>query len=207
MSKCTTTKAFTLIELLITVGIISILAAVAVPNFMEASARAKVSTARNDMRVLANAIEAYSVDYGRPPYDGEPGFTYYGWVNSLSGLTSPVAYLTTPPADPFHASVGEPTRPGHTHYLDGGKRQQSYDYSSAYWNAIGFDIPMTKTWRAHFGSSAWKISSAGPDLAHTFGLAALYDPTNGTMSEGDLIRSQAGIDPIAPIAPEDMIYK
>lgn len=200
-------RAFTLIELLITVSIIAILAVIAVPNFLEAQTRAKVATARNDMRALAGAIEAYSVDYGRLPYDGEPGFTYYGWSNALRQVTTPIAYLTTLPVDPFNARVGEPTRPGHTHYLDAGRRQQCYDYSSAYWNAIGIDKDMTRVWRAHFGSSAWKISSAGPDLNHTFGLAAMYDPTNGTVSDGDLIRSQAGTEPIAPIAPEDMMFQ
>jgi len=56
---------FTLIELLIVVAIIAILAAIAVPNFLEAQTRAKVARVKNDFRTLATAIEAYSVDWNR----------------------------------------------------------------------------------------------------------------------------------------------
>jgi len=55
--------AFTLIELLIVVAIIAILAAIAVPNFLEAQVRAKGSRAKNDMRSLGVALEAYCVDH------------------------------------------------------------------------------------------------------------------------------------------------
>ena len=42
-----------MIELLIVVAIIAILAAIAVPNFLAAQTRAKVSRIRNDLRVTA----------------------------------------------------------------------------------------------------------------------------------------------------------
>ena len=58
---------FTLIELLIVVAIIAILAAIAVPNFLEAQTRAKVSAAKGDMRSASVALEAYAVDYNKYP--------------------------------------------------------------------------------------------------------------------------------------------
>jgi prepilin-type N-terminal cleavage/methylation domain-containing protein len=60
-------KGFTLIELLIVVAIIAILAAIAVPNFLEAQIRAKVSRVRSDQRSLQVAIETYYVDNNTYP--------------------------------------------------------------------------------------------------------------------------------------------
>ncbi len=59
--------AFTLIELLIVVAIIAILAAIAVPNFLEAQTRAKVARVKADMRTIATAVETYHIDYDAYP--------------------------------------------------------------------------------------------------------------------------------------------
>lgn len=186
--------AFTLIELLVVVAVIAILAAIAIPNMMLAQTRAKVSRVKNDMRATVTSIEAYSVDFGRAPYDGEPGFTYYGWVNALKQLTTPVAYQTQVFEDIFTDSgiVDEPTRPGHTHFIDfPGRDRPSFDYSTAYWNDIPNDPAMTEIWMANFGNTAWKLTSSGPDGMPGFGLGDIYDPSNGTASWGDIVRTQA----------------
>ncbi|MCC5875483.1 MAG: prepilin-type N-terminal cleavage/methylation domain-containing protein, partial [Candidatus Sumerlaeia bacterium] len=60
---------FTLIELLIVVAIIAILAAIAVPNFLEAQVRAKVSRVQADQRTIATALESYHVDNNKYPMD------------------------------------------------------------------------------------------------------------------------------------------
>lgn len=60
-------RGFTLIELLVVVGIITLLAAIALPNFMEAQMRTKVARMKNDMRTLSVAMETYAVDHGHYP--------------------------------------------------------------------------------------------------------------------------------------------
>jgi len=55
-------EGFTLIELLIVVAIIGILAGIAIPNFLGARTKAKVSRAFADMRTIGTALESYMVD-------------------------------------------------------------------------------------------------------------------------------------------------
>jgi len=93
---------FTLIELLVVVGIISILAAIALPNFLEAQVRAKAARVKADLRVVSMAWEAYAVDNGRYPvdWDNDPSHgetTQIGMVQ----VTTPIAYLSAFPVDPF----------------------------------------------------------------------------------------------------------
>ena len=103
---------FTLIELLIVIAIIAILSAIAVPNFLEAQTRAKVSRVHADQRSIAVAVEMYMVDWGLAPlygnandgvplhysdHDGERTFVPYR-------VTTPIAYITSLPATPFQAS-------------------------------------------------------------------------------------------------------
>ena len=83
-------RGFTLIELLIVVAIIAILALIAVPNFLEAQVRAKVSRVVSDLRTVATAVEAYAVDVNDYPRNFEDRF----WTISPD-LTTPVSYLST----------------------------------------------------------------------------------------------------------------
>jgi len=97
-------KAFTLIELLIVVAIIAILAAIAVPNFLEAQTRAKISRNYSDFRTCVTALETYRIDYGVYAYDGyfhirgDNGYpvpTEYNHNRISKNLTTPVSYLNT----------------------------------------------------------------------------------------------------------------
>lgn len=87
-------RAFTLIELLIVVAIIAILAAIAVPNFLNAQARAKIAKAKGDMRSLATAIEAYRIDFNRFPEPIRPvRWNTSDHTGTLTELTTPTAYI------------------------------------------------------------------------------------------------------------------
>jgi prepilin-type N-terminal cleavage/methylation domain-containing protein len=60
-------KGFTLIELMIVIAIIIILAAIAIPNYLRMTDRARRSRVAGDFTSIATALEAYSVDWGTYP--------------------------------------------------------------------------------------------------------------------------------------------
>lgn len=60
-------RGFTLIELLVVVTIIGIIIAIAVFNFLNAIQRARQKRAMADLRAIATALEAYSVDHSTYP--------------------------------------------------------------------------------------------------------------------------------------------
>ena len=105
-------KAFTLIELLIVVAIIGILAAIAIPNFLNAQMRAKLARVKADFKAISKAMQSYHLDwntypihynseyeYGRPEYEGEE----YLAMSAGRALTTPVPYLSTGMLpDPFN---------------------------------------------------------------------------------------------------------
>lgn len=218
-------RGFTLIELLIVVAIIAILAAIAVPNFLEAQVRSKVSRVKSDQRTLATAVEAYSVDYNRVPV---------GWNECLSNtpmcwgagankplatpliyaqMTTPVAYVTSVPSDPFvekgmigtkNAYVkGTPfeyhsIRDSYAHYSanvpavpDGFKAAAGKGFS---WLMFSIgpsrrqtpDPTISATGALLAGGLAGWDSPNATDIKHP---TYLYDPSNGTASFGYIVRT------------------
>ena len=91
-----TPRGFTLIELLVVVAVIGILAAIAVPNFLNAQIRAKIARTYSDIRALSTALEMYHTDHGTYP-EGRSTWAVFGW----NKLTSPTAYMASLPLDPF----------------------------------------------------------------------------------------------------------
>ena len=175
-------RGFTLIELLIVVAIISILAAIAIPNYLEAQIRAKVAKAQGEMRTLGTAIEAYRVDNVAYPFATFPPNNDSGWLyfnDRLIPLTTPVSYLASLPMDLFQ--VGE----NQQYY--GREPDRMYDYT---------DRASTDDIRPWFWSDVakaveWRLASVGPDKTEEGYLEPpirAYDSSNGTVSRGDIFR-------------------
>ena len=162
-----------------------VMAAIAVPNFLEAGVRSKVSRARSDQRSFATALESYWVDnnvypaMASAPEDyagskglsekGIPSLMRYKGRGSAMGLTSPIAYLTQHLPDPF------------------GGEGDSFGY---------YTVQGEKT-------SGWIVWSPGPDKKYDLDwkvydpdvaqpstelIPYMYDPTNGAVSPGDIFR-------------------
>jgi prepilin-type N-terminal cleavage/methylation domain-containing protein len=189
-------QGFTLIELLVVVAVIAILAAIGVPNYLEAQVRSKVSRVKADLRTLATSLEAYNADTnGYPLFMYRDGTMKFPVTNRLIPLSTPVAYLTiVPPRDPF------------THTENEGAID-TYDYADAEsFRLQGEPEPSYRT-----RGAAWRLASSGPDLLNTWGgpLAINppgnpgydYDPTNGTVSKGDIVR----VGPKSPY-PGNFLY-
>lgn len=61
------TKGFTMIELLTVTSVVSVLAAVALPQFTSYRAKSSNAAALSDLKNVRTVLEAYYEDYGRYP--------------------------------------------------------------------------------------------------------------------------------------------
>jgi prepilin-type N-terminal cleavage/methylation domain-containing protein len=214
-------SAFTLIELLIVVAIIAILAAIAVPNFLEAQTRSKVSRSKADIRTQAIAMEAYFVDYNSytrdsdssldtidVPGSGDVNHPMHNHVsNGALQLTTPVAYMSSLLTDPFVTEVkvegagamGYRIGSGSWSYANGSINTSDHQLSHATFAQLGKraayviigvgpdrarsrmgykNFPYMSTYE---GGASTNLNSKGQPLCYT-----TYDPTNGTVSLGDI---------------------
>jgi general secretion pathway protein G len=84
-------KAFTSIELLIVIAIILILIAIALPNFLEAQIRAKITKAKGELRSINIAMQEYYLEFDiYPPENEQDVLTRNRYSQGLFWLTSPI---------------------------------------------------------------------------------------------------------------------
>jgi type II secretion system protein G len=202
---CKDSRGFTLIELLIVVAIIGVLAAIAVPNFMNAQTRAKVAKAHTDMRAMGQAEEMYRLDWNT--YTENHHDSDVPLHAGLYRLTTPTSYIGNLPEDPFYTN---PLMRAD----DWGSTQRHY--------TLGTEPDWDPKWDRGGNPSGpatrWLIASAGPsytddsnpvfeypgfqkviwDTVGTFTVPEYpaasfhylrYNPTNGLVSSGDILRA------------------
>jgi len=104
-------RGFTLIELMVVIAIIIILAAIAIPNYLTMTARAKRSRVASDFAALATAFETYRTDWNEYPKQASVGnITTVGGAaynevtgkgttiknsgTTAGGETAPITYMT-----------------------------------------------------------------------------------------------------------------
>ncbi|MCA9446403.1 MAG: prepilin-type N-terminal cleavage/methylation domain-containing protein [Candidatus Omnitrophica bacterium] len=198
-------QAFTLLELLIVIAIILILIAIALPNFLQAQTRAKVTKAQAEMRTVATALNAYQIDYREYPltrHDHDQVMHMTGAMRMPFvpySLTTPVAFIQDVPLDVFKPRV----MLDHKHsfiYVNSGNTP---DAQIREFKIRVDGYPTTAGSSPQFG-----LLSAGPD--NEYGSMQMlmaegppprymmmfsdsqsqiqYAPTNGTKSSGDIVQ-------------------
>lgn len=134
-------NGFTLLELLIVVGVIAIIASIAIPNYTSSKKSANEASAIESMRTLVAAEENYRVTQNPPQY---------GVLSQLntSGLVNP--------------SLGSGSKSGYTFITFGVPGTHTYAFTGNPQSGSGdkwYYVDQTGVIRAKVGSSADPTSS------------------------------------------------
>lgn len=210
MNRFERCPGFTLIELLIVIAIILILIAVALPNFLEAQNRARLTTAEAEMRTLSVALESYRTDWPRyPPQSLFERASYCGFMRSnrcsLIQLTTPVRYLpeirreifAPSPPNPILDNTGVPypwvgtmdVQEGHAHYYWSQESIKTDNRSCAeLLRLAGVRYVLISLGPDHDADARRYTECLVMTGARTKNVPWIFSPTNGTKSNGDIQR-------------------
>ena len=123
---------FTLIELIIVMAIIAILASIAVPSYLSSMKAAKEAVLKEDLHVMRNAIDSYTMDKEKAP-------------QSLDDLVQ-AGYLKSIPTDPMtHSSDTWVTNTDDT-YEDVDESQPGVNDVHSGSQELGSNGEMYSTW-------------------------------------------------------------
>ena len=93
----TASRGFTLIELLIVVAIIGLIAAIAIPNLLNAVDKGKQKRTMTDLRAIGTAVEAYSVD--------NTSYPNATTVAAIKAVIDPIFFNTMPQVDGWSNAI------------------------------------------------------------------------------------------------------
>ena len=176
-------KGFTLIELLIVIAIILILIAIALPNFLEAQIRARVTKAKGEIRTLETAMMSYFLDWKTYPAEHERDETNRN-QRGFSWLTSPVVYVTSLLQDPFSEFTQDSDDTTFITYESGGIEMAGNPFQGVVCGGI-----CMVTWAIFSNGPDGLQSTDGQDAHNNAGNPMFnYSPTNGTKSLGEIIK-------------------
>jgi general secretion pathway protein G len=141
-------KGFTLIELLIVVAIIGIIAAIAIPNLLNAIQRGKQKRTMADMRAVGTAVEAYAVDNNLYPPGGSP-------VSAITTYVEPKYIKKVPQNDAWDNPLSYVSSDSQTYTIaSGGKDTSIQDTYTGATTAFNNDIVFSQGQFIEFAEGA-----------------------------------------------------
>lgn len=208
-------RGFTLIELLIVIAIILILIAIALPNFLEAQERARVTRAKGNLRSMETAVMAFRTQYGY----------FYADFNDPLRATQISRNHKYPGFGPCPTNAGGGIPDGGLDWTEMSTGDRTTFYGRGIhcplttpikfidpgvtvdpWGDGSVPIGMDSRWEIEGGGDSDNITAgmkyvayfvSGPNRVQGewrrgcetlggLGVGCVYNPTNGTKSRGDL---------------------